>query len=376
MPRTTANWLALCVPAAALLAAGWPGPAGDPATEIGRVDAALVAAMMAGLPWLVRRWFGPVGARWPHRLGRAAGYTAVAVLLAVKDQAQRQELARPGARPQLSGLWAGELAFVAVIGAYLAGLLAVTAARGPARRATLAIGGGAGILVGVAVYGLRPLAGKLPVTTGWVGACYEVTRVVAVPAVLAGVVAAAVSAARRAKRQRGSQLQLTDVRARQGLAAGACTGVIAATVVTVLGAATIAVLPQVARGVQWTLPSRPLAAGSPYAFESGFTQAGAGYLLVLIIFPLVGAGLGAWGGLFAGDTGLRPDGGGGGGPHRRGPRPAPPGGGLKDPGPSVPARKVDLATLLSLPDWQPGAAPPAPATKPVTAPEREPARAP
>jgi hypothetical protein len=87
----------------------------------------------------------------------------------------------------------------------------------------------------------------------------------------------------------------------------------------------------------------------------GFSRAAAGYLLVLIIFPLLGAGLGAWGGLFAaGNPGRRPGGGGdgGGGGHDPDPEPMPPGGGrgggaLDGPAPAL----LDLDGLLDVPSW-------------------------
>ncbi|MEI4920943.1 hypothetical protein Q8G81_35900, partial [Klebsiella pneumoniae] len=65
-----------------------------------------------------------------------------------------------------------------------------------------------------------------------------------------------------------------------------------------------------------------------YQFEVSITEAAAGYLLVLVLFPLFGAGLGAWGGLYGASGRGRPggdDGGGSGGPD---PAPVPPPGGL------------------------------------------------
>jgi hypothetical protein len=377
MPRTIRYWLALAAAVAALAVAGWPGPGGDPATLISRVSVVGVAVMLAGLPRLIRRRFGPMARGWAPPLVRAVGCATVVVLLAVKAKVERGEFAVAAHRPSLAGLWAGEVVFLGVIACYAAGLLAVTARGAPGRRATLVIGGSAGALIGVAVYGLRPLADKLHITSPVLAVLYEVGKFLAVPAVLAAAIAASMAAARRASSRVGG-LSLRDVRARQGLAAGACVGLAAAVVVSVLGIVTIALLPHSATGLQWTLPGRGAPPGSVYQFEVGMTEAGAGFLLVLLIFPVVGAGLGAWAGLFAGDTGLRPDGGGGGGgPERPGPKPKRPDGGRRAPAPPS-LTSVELARLLGQPDWRiiagPAGRPAAP--EHVPEPERVPAGVP
>jgi hypothetical protein len=378
MPRTFRYWLALAVAVAALVAAGWPGPAADPATLISRVSVVGVAAILAVLPRLVRRRFGPIAGGWAPPLVRAIGCASVIALLAVKARAERLEFAPAAHRPSIEGLWLGEVVFLAVIAGYAAGLLIVTSRRTPARRTTLVIGGGGGAVIGVAVYGLRPLADRLHIASPSLAVLYQVGKVLAVPLVLAATIAASLAAARRASSRAGTAA-LRDVRARQGLAAGACVGIAAAMVVSLLGIATIALLPRAAAGLRWTLPGENAPPDSIYHFEVGFTEAGAGFLLVLLIFPLVGAGLGAWAGIFAaGDTGLRPDGGGGGG-GRRGPGPQPrsPQGGRAAP---VPPRLQpgELARLLTQTDWRiiagPADRPAAP--EHVPGPERVPAGVP
>lgn len=368
MPRTPRYWLALAAAVIALVAVGWPGSAGDPATLISRVSVGGVVLMLAGLPWLVRRRFGALARGWAPPLVRAIGCATVVGLLAEKARVEHLEFAAAAHRPSLAGLWVGEVVFLLVIGGYAAGLLAVTASRAPARRTTLVIGGGAGALIGVLVYLLRPLADKLHIANPALAVLYQVGKVLAVPLVLAAAIAASVTAARRASSRPGPDaLPLRDVRARQGFAAGACVGFAAAVVVSVLGIATIALLPHAATGLQWTLPGRNAPAGSVYHFEVGMTEAGAGFLLVLLIFPVVGAGLGAWAGMFAGDTGLRPDGGGGGGgPHKPGPAPKNPDGGRHAAPPAL--GPGDLARLLAQTDWRVIAGP----TDRPAAPERVP----
>jgi hypothetical protein len=232
------------------------------------------------------------------------------------------------------------------------------------------IGGGGGAVIGVVVYGLRPLADRLHIANPVLAVFYEVGKVLAVPLVLAATVAASVVAARRASSRAGG-MALRDVRARQGLAAGACAGSAAALVVSLLGIATIALLPHAAKALQWTLPLRNTPPDSAYHFEAAITEAGAGFLLVLLIFPVVGAGLGAWAGMFAGDTGLRPDGGGGGGgPERPGPQPRPPDGGQRAPAPPY-LERAQLARLLGQADWRVIAGPAGRPAAPEHVPEPE-----
>ena len=212
----------------------------------------------------------------------------------------------------LAGLWAGEMVFLVVVAAYVAGLLAVTTQRPPVSRAALAIGTGVGIAVGLAMYALPPLAHPPHVANAWLTGAYTAARVLVLPLVAGAGVAAGLMAARRTS-GRGSQLPLADTRARQGVAAGLCAGAAAALLLSVLGISTIALLPQEAARLQWALPGRHTAPGSVYAFEVSLSNSAAGHLLVLILAPLLFAGLGAWGGLYgAGRPGRRPGGGGGG----------------------------------------------------------------
>jgi hypothetical protein len=349
MPRKIGYWLALGVVAACVVGAAWPGPAANPATLITRVGAIVIIGMAVALHWPVRRRFGPVGSTLTARIVRIAGFALVSALILVKAAVERHEFARLAGRPALAGVWAGEIAFLIVIGAYLTGLLVITARRPPASRAVVVIGIGAGVLLGLAVYVLRPLDNPAHFASAWVGALFEIARVLAVPAVLATAIAAVIMAARRTSR-RDSKMPLTSARARQGVAAGLCVGVTCALLVSVLGIATIAVAPHAASSIQWTIPGGNLPPTSLYRFEVNASHAVAGYLLILIIFPFVGAGIGAWGGLFAaGNKGLRPGGGGGGGTKPPRPQTPPSGGGRQLDG----APAFTAATLLNLPEWDP-----------------------
>jgi hypothetical protein len=350
MRRRVLYWSVFGVAACCLAWFGWRGPAHDPATLISRIDVIFTVLVLAALPSLVSRKFGPVAAGWLPRLVRVAGYAAVFGLVLVKADVERVEYARIIRPASLSGIWVGQGIFLVVMAAYVAGMLVVTARRRPVGAAALSIGTGAGVVLGLVVAALRPLAAPSHFKTAWLDVAYDVTRLAALPIVLGGAVVAGVMAGRRTSRRETSR-PMYEARARQGAAAGLCVGVAAALLVSVLGISVIALVPHVASSLQWSLPARHAQPGSAYKFEMGMSEAAAGYLLVLLIFPLVGAGLGAWGGMYAaGRPGHRPGGTGGGGPERP-QRPTPSPGGLeRTPEPALPA--LDARGLLGLPPWE------------------------
>ncbi len=135
MPRTIRYWLGSAVAAVVLAWAAWPGAPGNLATLIGRVDVVAIVLLLTALPVGVRRRFGPVRAGWAPALLRAGGYATVFALILLKGHVEQFEMGLPGkplAGISLAGLWAGEVVFLLVIGAYIGGLLAVTAERPPA----------------------------------------------------------------------------------------------------------------------------------------------------------------------------------------------------------------------------------------------------
>ncbi len=94
----------------------------------------------------------------------------------------------------------------------------------------------------------------------------------------------------------------------QGAIAGLCTGATAALVIAVLSTATIALLPHdtglrdwaVGHVGQWT-PGTPIL-GVRLGYVAGASAFAAGYLLVLVLGPLLGCGLGAWAASATGDS--------------------------------------------------------------------------
>ena len=346
MPRRIGYWLVSGAAAAGLVWAGWAGAPAGVATLLRRVDVIAAAVLLAGLPGLARKVFGAPGGGLARAV-RLAGYVAVYTLVLVKAQVERTEYAVPAGHAWLAGTWTGEIVFLIVLAAYVTGLLAVTARRPPAGRAALALGTGAGLVAGLVMYAVPPLGLPLSVTDTWQVALYNAVRVLAVLLAIGVVLAAGLAAARRTSQD--SLLPLADARARQGVAAGLCAGAAAGLVVTVLGLTTIALLPHELAHMQWALSGPHLAPGPVYEFEMSVSDTAAGHLLALVLLPLLGTGLGAWGGLYAaGPPGQRPGGGGGGGGQPPVPAPAPPGGGRR---PAIDGRPAILLAghLLEFP---------------------------
>ena len=343
MKRRIGYGLAFAMAAAGLAAVGWPGAAANPATLINRVDVIAILLMLAVLPWLARSRFGPVRDSRLTRIVRIGGCLALFVLVVVKDDVERFKYGALPGRSWLAGLWAGEILFLVVTAIYLTGLLAVTARRTPARPAVLATGVCAGAGAGLVVFALPPVGNPLHVTRAWLAVMHGLGWGVAVPLVLGGGIVAGLMAARKAAGRSG-QTAMADVRARQGTAAGLCAGAAAALFVSVAGVSAAALLPHQATHFQAATPGvhrvrNPQIAifldpqhvpSSLAAFEASLGDSAAGYLLVLLCFPLIGAGLGAWGGICA--AGRRSDGGGGGGGEGPpSPEPPAPGGRRLDP---------------------------------------------
>jgi len=80
MPRTIRYWVASAAAAGALGWAAWPGAPANPATLISRVDVIATVLILAGLPLIVRRKFGPGGSERLPRLLRTAGCAAAFAL--------------------------------------------------------------------------------------------------------------------------------------------------------------------------------------------------------------------------------------------------------------------------------------------------------
>ena len=76
MPRSI-RYAPLSAAVAALAGAWWPAAPDGLATATRRLDVTVTVLMLAGLPWLVRRFFGPAGQGRAARSVRTGGYAVV-----------------------------------------------------------------------------------------------------------------------------------------------------------------------------------------------------------------------------------------------------------------------------------------------------------
>ena len=296
--------LAFAAAAAGTAWSAWSGPAGDPAIVPNRVGVIALAVILAGLPWAIRRARGPAAGGRAARLVRTGGYAALFALVLVRTDVERVAYAPPNNVADSSGAWMRGGLFLAVMAGYAAGMLALTARRSRAAPATVAIGTATGAAVGVLAYALGPLGFPLRFTGPWPAGLYDAALALGVLLALAAPVAAGLAAARRA-----SSLP-AGFRAGQGAKAGLCTGAAAALVVAVLSTATIALLPY-DTGLQhwaaihvghWT-PAvgqwTPILGPTRLGYVAGNSAFAAGYLVVLLVSPLLGCAFGAVAGLAA-----------------------------------------------------------------------------
>jgi hypothetical protein len=328
--RRTGYWLAFGAAAAALAVTGWPGRSPGPATWITRVDVIAAPALVVAAGWVARRVCGPLGGGRLARGVRAGGYLCVFALLLVKAQVERFEYVAWRGSGWLTGLWTGEILFLVAVAAYVAGLTAVTARRAPASPAALAVGTAAGVASGLVMLALPPAGNPLHAPAADLTVLHGLGRGVAIPLVLGGAIAAGLVTARRAS-DRGSVLPLSAVRARQGVAAGLCAGAVAALLISLAGLGAALLLAHRAGPFPLPLPYAQHVPRSVVAFEVSLEASAAGYLLPLVFFPVLGAGLGAWGGMVGGQPAPGNGGGGGGGPDEPAPPPPPPGGRSEEP---------------------------------------------
>ena len=166
----------------------------------------------------------------------------------------------------------------------------------------MTVGTATGTATGVMAYTLGPLGFPLRFTGPWPARLYDAAMALGVLLALCAPVVAALAATRR-----GGRSMPAASRVRQGAMAGLCTGAAAALVVTVLSTATIALLPHdtwlrqwaASHIGQWTPMADPwtpnLGPGTRLGYVAGNSAFAAGYLIVLVLGPLLGCGFGAWG---------------------------------------------------------------------------------
>jgi hypothetical protein len=294
--------LAFAGAAAGVAWSAWSGPAGDPAILLNRVDVIAMIVILAALPPIIGRTRGQLLGRRPMRLVRTGGYAAILALVLVKAAVRRAADAPPNNLGGPTSAWIVEVVFLAVMVGYAALILACTARRSPAVPATVATAGAAGAVIGLVAYGLGPLGFPLRFAGTWPTGFYDAAMALGVYLALCAPVAAGLAAARRHSRSPtvGSPV-------RQGALAGLCTGAAAALVVAVVSTTTIALLPYDSALREWGAShighwtpavgqwGPVLGPGTRLGYVAGNSAFAAGYLIVLLLGPLLGCALGAWG---------------------------------------------------------------------------------
>ena len=317
--------LAFAAGAAGLAWIGWPGVSSNSATPLNRVYVTGTVVLLAVLPWVVRRYFGPVRRGWAPRAARVGGYVMVLALIAAKAVKDRDGSKLGAYFVIVPGEWVLEIVLLLVIAGCLAGLLILTSQRIRLTRPGLPVGIGAGAVTAGALYALAPLGIGFILffpldPESSLGSLWGLVSL-ALPLATGFLVA---------------RLAARDTRpgvlapARKGCLAASCATATAALLLAVLTSVTIALFPH---HVPLQNPPPPSGGGCEtcdpnntvippglrheYWAELSVGQAGSTAYAALLIAPFLGAGLGALGARLASKSpGTR---GRGGGPHAASP---------------------------------------------------------
>jgi hypothetical protein len=336
--RRAGRLLVFAAAAAWAAQAAWTGPAGNIATAVARVDVVAVLLVLAGLPLLARWLFGPAAVGPMARVLRAGAYAAVLVLTVAKASVEQVVNAPPvvayqathGGLQPLAFTWFVEIIFLLIVAGYVAAILVMTARRPRVAPATLAIGTGAGLLLGVVMCAVAPLGLAKDATEPWLaGSAIDPVVALAWILLLGGPLVAG-GMAGWCYRGPDSPEQVVNARIWQGVAAGFLATGVGALIVTAVGTGTVALMPRSGGLLRWLYSGQYLPAAVAYNRELTASTNAAGYFLILLAFPIIGLILGAWGSSWAhirgsGDPGSPP---GGGGPPGLEPAEDPPGGKL------------------------------------------------
>jgi Domain of unknown function (DUF1707) len=290
--------LAFAVAAAGMVWIGWPGASSNSATPLNRVYAVGTVVLLAVLPWVVRRYFGPVRSGWAPRAARAGGYAMVLALIAAKAVKDRDGSKLGAYFAVVPGIWAMEILLLLVIAAYVAGLLILTSQRVRLTRWILPTAIGFGAATAGVLYPLAPLGVNVDPngpSLKWWGLAALILPLAT------GFLAARLSAGDT----RPAALGPTG----QGALAASCATATAALLLAVLTSVTIAAFPH---HVPLQTPPPPPGGGCEtcdptqvvippglrheYWVEISVGQAGQTTLAALLIAPFLGAWLGVLGG--------------------------------------------------------------------------------
>jgi hypothetical protein len=346
MARTIGSWSLFAVAAGAAAWGAWPG---SPVSHAAPVQGGIIItlALLVCLPVLTRLVLGSPANRAARWL-RAGFYAAILAVMPAQtairlflganprsgiDRHTFDVIQGPGVPGRVSGSsgWTGEIVLLIFTACFLAVLLALTARRTPVAPATLAIGAGAGLMLGVVMYAIAPLGlnVKFPDRPWLHGSTADGVGVLAWILLFGAPLIAGALAGRRCHVE-DDPAQAAGTQAWQGFAAGAVSGGVGAMLVTVLGAGTTALMVSSAWVRDLLYHGPHLTASAVYGRELYASQDVSAYLLLFFAFPFIGLMMGLVGTGIANMKPRQPDGGRPGGPPGPGgpePLPAPPDGG-------------------------------------------------
>ena len=332
-------------------AAVWGAWPGSPVSHGAAVQGGIIITvlLLAGLPLLTRWAMGPPDSR-PARWLRAGLYVAILAVMPAQaaigmfigtvprggiDRHTFDVFQGPGVPGSSSGGpdWGGEIGLLLLTACYVALILALTARRAPVAPATLAIGAGAGLVLGVVMYAIAPLGlnVKYPYRPWLDGSAAEAVGVLAWVLLFGAPLMAGAVAGRRCHVP-DDPGKASAARAWQGSAAGLVSGGAGALLVTVLGSGSVALMLKSAWVQDWLYHGQHLTASAVYGRELFASQDAGGYIVLLVGLPIIGLIMGLIGTACASPAHRLPDSGGPGRPPGPGgpePVPGPPDGGCQ-----------------------------------------------
>jgi len=307
LPRRIGRVVVFAAVAAAAAWAAWPDSSvlHAAADQFGVIATVL---LLAGMPLLTRRFFGPVGDGRTARLVRVGGYAAILALIPARAVVGPYPLTVPQRGADLRvfiadgnsthGMpgtsaggppWPGEIFFLILTACYVVLLLWLTSRRASPAPATLAVGAGTGIVSGLVMYSVAPLGLTQYATDPWLpGSQVDPLVALAWILLLGGPAAAGALAAGWYCRRPGRSVELAQARIGQGIVAGVLANLVSALFVTALGTGLIALMIKLA----WL---RPLVYHAPHASRAAAyghvlhaSEHVGTYVLMCVTFPVIG----------------------------------------------------------------------------------------
>jgi len=354
LPRRVGSAMLFAAAAAVVAWEAWPDSSARLATP-GARGYVIAIVLLAGLPLLVRPFLGPPGGSRAARFLRVG--TCVALLALIPAEAAVYQFAETPPRRgtdlrlylliawKVNGKEPLKILFLVLVALYVAAIFWMTSRRSRVAPATLAVGAGAGIVLGLVMYAVAPLGLSTAATNPWLPGSDADPLVLLAWLLLLGAPATAAVIADRRCTASGDTPPPVGVRVRQMMAAGLLTSLVGALFVAVLGMGTTAVMlraawlrdwlyhgPRLLYGVQNLSADLRTLPAIAYSHElTGAVDAGMFYAII-IFFPLIAliptvcAALSRTGDAAAGQGDPRRD---GGGPPGPGPAPVPPDGGQR-----------------------------------------------